>query len=162
MLDAFYDCSETEILNIIKNEMQFVKINARKDLTYIKNSEGFYIILRNNYDEISCKYKKGKFVAVYRGHASKMRERIESHLFYNSDNTNLPNCMKVYVDEKRSVNINIETKKTYEKREESGCKFPSCKWMVAYVTLNKSKQGFREMFEKTFDRKYNKPEYSKR
>lgn len=160
--EQFYNDNVQTIIDIIRTEMKFVEVRERKDIKKIKGSEGFYIILRNKYRDLECRYKNNGFIAVYRGHASKMRERIESHLFYDPANDKYQNCMKISIDDNNNININIETKKTYKNGKEIKCKFPSCKWKIAYVSLNKSKQHFREMFEKAFDSEFCKPEYSMR
>ena len=158
----FYRENSDTIIEIIESEMNFVDIKAKKDIKQIKGTEGFYIILRNKYNRSNCKYKINEFVAVYRGHASKMRERIESHLFFDPEGSDFRNCMKISIGDDSSVNINIETQRTYKDGKESKQAIPRCDWRVAYVSLNKSRQGFREMFEKAFDSKYNKPDYSKK
>lgn len=91
-----------------------------------------------------------------------MKERIKAHLFFAPNGSDFRNCMKVSVGDESSININIETQRTYKEGKESKQPIPGCDWRVAYVSLNRNKQGFREMFEKAFDNKYSKPEYSKK
>ncbi len=125
---------------------------------------GFYMVFntdnnKNNMCQLKIQYKNKEYYCVYRGQSYHMHDRLISHLFYQP-NGPYPNCMKVEVNGKK-YNINLEEKALYEKNVKVvNANYPSWEWLVIKISLQKTKQATREMFEDAFDKKFGRPIYS--
>lgn len=139
------------------------KIEKYDDLKGLKSGPGFYVILTNYKEtEKNCTLAINKNTAIYRGHCSNLRRRVESHLFnkkYNEEYfkrradkekkgekfSEVPfnACMKID-PEVSGININDETYSKYE-------------WYVIQFKMPLSSQFIREQAEGVFDELFGKP-----
>ncbi len=145
----------------VKDEKSYKLIKSKTD---IKGSNSFYMIFSDNISftnkgcKIQCNHKS--FYCVYRGHSYHTKERLLSHLFYES-NSKYQNCMKIMLNSKK-YNINIEEQTLYLSGKKTSADFPKGEWIVIRIPLDNSKQAIREMFETVFDNKYGKPVFSEK
>ncbi|EGR1393754.1 hypothetical protein ACCF70_000689 [Vibrio parahaemolyticus] len=125
-----------------------VNIRDHKDISKLLYKDGVYLILTDYMiDENPCELIIDNLKVIYRGHGSKVRKRVESHLFnkkykLDKDGTNYTVCMKLNGD--NGINLN----------EEPYCKF---KWLVVSHSMPYSSKTMREQAEQAFDSIFNKP-----
>lgn len=164
LITNFEKDHKSDIESIIKDSMKTKNlkiINSKDDLS---GANGFYMIFCNKAKEsldCTCTLKKDDvdYICVYRGHSSNIKNRLESHLFFD-ENTKYPNCMKVIIESKK-YNINNEIKKVYiDGKIDESVILPTWNWGVIHIPLTDSKQALREMFENVFDGLYKKPIFS--
>lgn len=171
---AIEDVFQDEVKNIIDSSLNGGVLKESKDCKKIKSisdlegwdTNGFYMIFNNHIvqqNTCTCQVKldgeNKPYICVYRGHSYHLKDRIQSHLFYDFS-TSYNSCMQVLVKEKK-YNIDISKGTLYFKGEpQKNLEFPRCNWLVVKITLSNSKQSTREMFESVFDSVYGKPIYS--
>ena len=138
----------------IKNNFKDKKIHKNfisrlTDLDNLQYGKGFYLILTDfELNTNQCKFQDNKLKVIYRGHGSRIRKRVESHLFNdsynnNKDGTHYPVCMKLEL-KKNGININSGVYENYN-------------WKVISFSMIRSSQIMREQCEKAFDKIYGKP-----
>lgn len=142
--------SQKDYLN--KNDRK-VKIHIVKNYSDLENNNilkgpGFYLIASNYaVGENPCTlFINGDKQVVYRGHSYNVRERIESHLFYDSytsknSGRRFTVCLKLDRD-----NINID-KPPLNKHG----------WVIVTHSMGNSKSLIREAAEMAFDEVFSKP-----
>jgi hypothetical protein len=134
-----------------KDPIRLYKIEKCADLRQLKYGPGFYLILSDcKFDDNPCRCViQNKYKVIYRGHGSRLRKRIESHLFnnlyqQNKDGTDYPVCMKVEANES---GINIDTDDRYNAFE----------WYVIEHSMSNSSLFERELCEQAFDKVFFRP-----
>lgn len=139
------------------------EIENNGNVEKLHSGPGFYVILTDyKYGENDCTLIiNGGFKAIYRGHCSNLRRRVESHLFnkqYNEEYSKRKTekkgtskkfsevpfnaCMKI--DAEDGINIDENTYSQYE-------------WLVFQIKMPKSSRLTRELAEHTFDELYKTP-----
>jgi len=124
-------------------------IRSAADLSQVLRGPGFYCIASTvSTTGNGCKLKLGESLAtiVYRGHSHTVRERIESHLFYDSYRNRdsarrFTVCLKL-----DGKNINID-------RGEAA----KHEWLVLTHSMPNSKVLIREAAEVGFDAAFGRP-----
>ncbi|GKZ02636.1 hypothetical protein ANS017_13200 [Paraclostridium bifermentans] len=139
--------------NKTKEYSTIVKISKYEDLENIIYGKGFYIILTDcKYNENKCKLEmiqdSIKIKAIYRGHCTQVKNRIESHLFNQKHNkseksTKYEVCMKIEENE-QGINIDEEPYKDNV-------------FYVIQTKMKNSNEIMREAMEYGFDEKYGRP-----
>lgn len=138
-----------------KPERKTFKISTIEDLGDIPNMPGFYVIFSDiESKENTCKAHfadNEEVKAIYRGEASKVRNRIKSHLF-NSE----------YVKEAMDNKIGYfeTTLKIKDNKVNIDVDFKQNDWYVFYFAAPKSTSEIRRLMEKSFDEIFKKPPYS--
>jgi len=131
-----------------KKKIKTHTLKSSNDLDSVLSGPGFYLIATDVQTQINpCTLTIGaNLKVVYRGHSYNVRERIESHLFYNSylvknAGRKFTVCMKLDRN-----NINID-------------KFPynENQWVVVTHSMPKSTILIREAAEVAFDGVFEKP-----
>ncbi|MFJ7982162.1 hypothetical protein ACIQ1D_18030 [Lysinibacillus xylanilyticus] len=119
-------------------------------LKEVPSQPGFYVIFSDIKHE--CNPCNAVFTdlptikGIYRGEASKVRERLKSHLFNNlyeeqfDGDNRFTTTLKI---DDSKVNIDIEPYNEYE-------------WYVVYIAAPKSNQNVRNMYEDSFDQVFGK------
>lgn len=131
-----------------EKSIRIVDINSHKDISKLIYGTGLYIILTDyQIEENSCSLFVDDLKAIYRGHGTRLKKRVESHLYniiYNKNRkrTNYTVCMKL--DNKKGINLNEEP-------------FSNYKWKVITHSMPNSSKIMREQAEKAFDSVYSRP-----
>lgn len=134
----------------LESGIRISEIKNHDDLKKLYYGVGFYIIATD------CKYSKNQceliyekaYKVIYRGHCTRIKKRVESHLFndeykLNRDGTSYNVCIKV---EPNVSGINIDSP-SYKKFD----------WFVIQIALPQSNKMIREQAEVAFDCLYQKP-----
>jgi hypothetical protein len=133
----------------LPKQIKLQVIRSYEDLLSVLGGPGFYCIASTVPTEGNrCTLRLGasKAAVVYRGHSHTVRERIESHLFYDSyvrknSGRRFTVCMKL-----DGKNINVERGST-SKHE----------WLVVTHSMPGSKVLIREAAEVGFDAAFGRP-----
>ena len=140
---------ELDYAGLLPKQVRLQVIRSPENLNNVLRGPGFYCIattvptLGNR-----CTLKLGmkQATVVYRGHSHTVRERIESHLFYDSyiqkdSGRRFTVCMKL---DGRNINVDRGAASTHE-------------WLVATHSMPKSKVLIREAAEVGFDAAFQRP-----
>lgn len=142
-----------KLRNIDDHNFRITKITSFEDTDKIMYGSGFYLIFSDfNLDNNKCEIEINNTRVIYRGHCSRVKQRIRSHLFkskydLNKINTDYKVCLKI--DSKiNGINIDDHIYSKYQ-------------WYVLTISMRGSNKLIRELCEKAFDKLYNKPIYSR-
>lgn len=142
-----------KLKNIDDHNFKITKINSFEDSDQVLYGSGFYLILSDfNLLNNNCEIVINNTKVIYRGHCSRVKQRIRSHLFkskydLNKLNTDYKVCLKI--DPKiNGINIDDDFYSKYQ-------------WYVLTISMRNSNKLIRELCEKTFDKLYNKPLFSR-
>jgi hypothetical protein len=130
-----------------KKKIKILRITSRASLKQVHSGPGFYLIATDlDIDSNPCKLSVKKCGVVYRGHSYGVKERIESHLFYDSylvkdSGRRFTVCVKL-----DGKNINID-KAPLNKN----------KWFAVTHSMPKSNTLIREAAEAAFDKVFGRP-----
>jgi hypothetical protein len=141
--------SHLEKVDYSKTNAQVQILNPQKenDLDEIIYGSGFYIILTDNiFSDNKCTFKLKNQVAIYRGHSTFVKKRLQSHLAnnkYNENESTYKVCLKIE-DGVNGININEKPYNTWG-------------WTVVVHKMRNSDKLMREQAEYAFDELYGKP-----
>lgn len=130
-----------------QRKVRILEVRCRADLENVLAGRGFYLVATDlDAGNNPCKLSVKGARVVYRGHSYGVRERIESHLFYDSylakdSGRRFTVCMKL-----DGGNINIDRKPLNKHR-----------WVVVTHSMPKSTKLIREAAEAAFDRVFGRP-----
>ncbi|PFL95349.1 hypothetical protein COJ37_23615 [Bacillus cereus] len=139
-----------EFYSKLEKDIRISKIKKHQDLNQLFYGAGFYNIVtdcKNSENPCELIYEKA-YKVIYRGHCTRIKKRVESHLFndkYNSNTgrTSYNVCMKVEPNVS-GINIDLPPYKNFN-------------WFVIQISLPKSNKIIREQAEIAFDQLYKKP-----
>ncbi|AZV42003.1 hypothetical protein BAOM_1393 [Peribacillus asahii] len=130
--------------------IKVTKLKSHNDIESLLYGNGFYIIVTNcEFDNNPCKLSyKNKYKAIYRGHGSRVKKRIESHMFnkrYNldRDGTTYDVCMQI---ETGFSGINIDEPR-----------YSQYEWYIITISMPNSSLLIREQAEVAFDEVFGRP-----
>ncbi|HCG8613292.1 hypothetical protein [Vibrio parahaemolyticus] len=136
----YTDTSETKV--------KIVDVDCHEDISKLIYGTGLYVIFTDyQSDENRCSLCVDGLKAIYRGHGTRLKKRVESHLYNNvynenRDRTNYTVCMKL--NDQNGININEEPFRKY-------------RWKVITHSMSGSSKTMREQAEQGFDSVYGRP-----
>lgn len=155
ILQTLSDSIKSELVNHFRkidytsksSHIQIISPENEKDLEQIIYGSGFYIILTDNiFSDNECTFRLNNQVAIYRGHCTFVKKRIQSHLAnkkYNKTESIYQVCLKIE-DGINGVNIDEEPYKNWN-------------WTIVVHKMRNSDKLMREQAEFAFDELYGKP-----
>ena len=134
---------------MLPKQVRIRTIRSQDDVLDVLSGPGFYCIATTapiSGNKCTLKLGAGRAAVVYRGHSHTVRERIESHLFYDSyvkkaSGRRFTVCMKL---DGKNVNIDRGFASNHD-------------WLVATHSMPKSKVLIREAAEVGFDAAFRRP-----
>ncbi|PMH44670.1 hypothetical protein BCU68_12455 [Vibrio sp. 10N.286.49.B3] len=134
--------------DISGERVKVVNVDSHEDISKLIYGTGLYVIFTDyQLDENPCSLCVDGLKAIYRGHGTRLKKRVESHLYNtlyneNRDRTNYTVCMKL--NGENGININKEPFNNYQ-------------WKVITHSMSGSSKTMREQAEQAFDSVYGRP-----
>lgn len=144
---AFF--KQVDYANLTKGKIKIHKVSNPDDLRGALSGAGFYLIATNYMSDANgCTLEISPGLKViYRGHASSVSRRLESHLFNalhrsRESGRKFDVCMKL--GKENGINIDAEPYRDYT-------------WEVVCHSMHRSTEPMREAAERAFDATFGRP-----
>ncbi|EGQ8195737.1 hypothetical protein [Vibrio parahaemolyticus] len=134
--------------DISTKKVRVVDVDSHEDVTKLIYGTGLYVIFTDyQSDKNPCSLSVDGLKAIYRGHGTRVKKRVESHLFNstynkNKERTNYTVCMKL--NGQNGIDIDEEPFRNY-------------RWKVITHSMSGSSKTMREQAEQGFDSVYSRP-----